>query len=368
MKDFRFEHVFFGIYHSMPNRININIDEMGKFLDEGLSVDQIAKLFKVSPDLIRNRIKVNNLQSRYIYKRRPFFSKEVRYKISRKRKDYLRENPDKHVWKRSCKFKSTPCEKVKAYLKELGVYFIEEYSPNLEGRNFSIDIAFPDKMIALEINGNQHYNSDGTLKPYYQEREEVLIRGGWTVYQIPSKSCFNQGKWGEFIDKIEKSESKIEFDYFNYTPRKTTRKVCDCGKIANYNRKKCPDCISIKRIKRNNYSTKPQKVKRNDHFTKPPRAKRNAKKCVDCSKSISKASTRCKRCAGKIFSPKKVENRPDKNRLHYLLWAIPTQEIGKLYGVSDNAIAKWSRILGLTKPPRGYWRLLETNKIIDYQI
>lgn len=93
--------------------------------------------------------------------------------MSIKRKKYLNENPDKHVWKRSTKFKSVPSENLKSYLRSLDIEFVEEYNP-LADRFFSIDIAFPNLMIGIEINGNQHYNKDGTLSSYYQERNDLI--------------------------------------------------------------------------------------------------------------------------------------------------------------------------------------------------
>jgi very-short-patch-repair endonuclease len=110
-------------------------------------------------------------------------SKETRMKISASRKKYLRENPDKHIWKRADKFKSSPCEKVKEYLRNKNIKFVEEWQP-LKDRFFSVDIAFPDIMLAVEINGNQHYNSDGTLGEYYQERHDLIEAAGWKVIEL----------------------------------------------------------------------------------------------------------------------------------------------------------------------------------------
>ena len=42
---------------------------------------------------------------------------------------------------------------------------------------------------------------------------------------------------------------------------------------------------------------------------------------------------------------------------------MPTVEISKLLGVSDVAIGKRCKVRGLTKPPVGYWRKFETNKL-----
>jgi hypothetical protein len=45
-----------------------------------------------------------------------------------------------------------------------------------------------------------------------------------------------------------------------------------------------------------------------------------------------------------------------------MLWETPTQQIAKLYGVSDKAVEKWAKIYGINKPPRGYWAKLKSGK------
>jgi hypothetical protein len=45
-----------------------------------------------------------------------------------------------------------------------------------------------------------------------------------------------------------------------------------------------------------------------------------------------------------------------------MLWERPTSEIAKNLGVSDKAIEKHSKKLGLKKPPRGYWAKIQAGK------
>ena len=95
----------------------------------------------------------------------------------------------------------------------------------------------PDKMIAIEINGNQHYERDGTLKPYYQERHNLLESKGWIVYEIHYSSCFNLEKWVDFVNCIRDIDTKVNFDYFNYKPKvnnpKLKEKKCECGEYIS---------------------------------------------------------------------------------------------------------------------------------------
>lgn len=116
-------------------------------------------------------------------------SPEAREKISIGRKKWLAKNPDKHPWKNNSKFISEPCERLKAFLQEEGILFVEEYVP-LNDRGFSIDIAFPDIKLGIEVNGNQHYNKDGTLRSYYQERHNLIVKNGWNLIEMHYSDCF----------------------------------------------------------------------------------------------------------------------------------------------------------------------------------
>jgi len=46
---------------------------------------------------------------------------------------------------------------------------------------------------------------------------------------------------------------------------------------------------------------------------------------------------------------------PEKEHLAKLLWEKPSTLIAAELGVSDTAVKKHCRQLGITKPPRGYW-------------
>lgn len=158
---------------------------------------------------------------------------------SESRKRYLRENPDQHPWKKSDKFMSKPCEYLKNKLRDANISFVEEYSP-LEERHYSVDICFPDEMIAIEVNGNQHYNNDGLLTPYYQERHDMIEAAGWkvielhysTVYSIDILSILNfdyrNKDYTDFISKNKRRPRKCS----KYTSKEYHQKVRDAHKEA----------------------------------------------------------------------------------------------------------------------------------------
>ena len=138
-------------------------------------------------------------------------TQETKDKISEKRKEFLKNNPDKHPWKKNEKFKSIPCEKVKQYLIQKNIVFVSEWQP-LNNRLYSIDIAFPDIKLGIEINGNQHYNNDGTLKEYYQKRHDEITLAGWTLIELHYSIAWNLEKLEKIIEIKEQPNYKIYFE------------------------------------------------------------------------------------------------------------------------------------------------------------
>lgn len=57
---------------------------------------------------------------------------------------------------------------------------------------------------------------------------------------------------------------------------------------------------------------------------------------------------------GERISCRKVK-RPSREELDKLLWEMPMTDIGKNFGVSDRAVAKWAKSYNLEKPKAGYW-------------
>ena len=117
-------------------------------------------------------------------------SEKTKKILSEKRKKWLLDHKDQHVWRRDSKFLSVPCENLKQYLKDKAINFVEEYEP-FDDINYCVDIAWPDEKIAIEVNGNQHYNKDGSLSKYYQKRHNLFENRGWKVFEIHYSKCFN---------------------------------------------------------------------------------------------------------------------------------------------------------------------------------
>lgn len=67
--------------------------------------------------------------------------------------------------------------------------------------------------------------------------------------------------------------------------------------------------------------------------------------CIDCGKLIPTAKAeRCELCARKAS---RTVSRPNRNELKKLIRTLPFTQIGKQYGVTDNAIRKWCLVENL---------------------
>ena len=80
--------------------------------------------------------------------------------------------------------------------------------------------------------------------------------------------------------------------------------------------------------------------------------------CSICDKELKYGSSICRKCYG--INIRKFN--PEKEELERLVWEMPSTKVAEIYGVSDSAIGKRCRVLGINKPPRGYWAKLYYNK------
>lgn len=165
---------------------------------------------------------------------------EEKQKISNRRKEFLKNHPDEHPWKKSDKFKSKPCEHLKEILRK-DFNFEEEYTDTRWEHSYSLDIAFLDKKIAIEVNGNQHYNNDGTLTDYYQKRHDYLESKGWIIIELHYAACYKNDKIIEVKDaiinckNIDLEEHKLLFENKQKTKKEKYIKKYNWEEIDNIN-------------------------------------------------------------------------------------------------------------------------------------
>lgn len=71
--------------------------------------------------------------------------------------------------------------------------------------------------------------------------------------------------------------------------------------------------------------------------------------CVDCGAGISKTATRCKSCSTKMRYQDSTKNNLSREELKDLIRTKSFLELGKKFGVSDNAIRKWCDAMSLPR-------------------
>lgn len=86
--------------------------------------------------------------------------------------------------------KSKCCENFKQYLKNNNIDFVEEYCPYPNERLYSLDIAWPDEKIAIEINGSQHYDNKGNLNQATLDKQKFFEDHEWKIIQIYYRWCY----------------------------------------------------------------------------------------------------------------------------------------------------------------------------------
>lgn len=82
----------------------------------------------------------------------------------------------------------------------------------------------------------------------------------------------------------------------------------------------------------------------------------NKNKCVDCEVEISAKATRCRPChlINARVAKGPTPERPSAEELEKLLWDTNFTEVGRKFGVSDNAVRKWCLNYGMSNKAADY--------------
>lgn len=86
--------------------------------------------------------------------------------------------------------------------------------------------------------------------------------------------------------------------------------------------------------------------------------------CKSCKKSfvVTKVSDQIY-CSNRCFHDTRILTSPTREELEALVWSMPTVKVAEILGISDVAVAKRCKKLGIDKPPRGYWAKMTAGKI-----
>jgi len=196
--------------HIKLDNLNLKNDIINDYTNNFLTYDELNVKYGLSHNTLSKflkDVKVDKIEKNIKRKKVFKHTENTKKLISDKRKKWLENNPEKHVWKRSNKFKSEPCEHLKKILKENKFDFLSEYTV-ISGYYYSVDIVFPNVKIGLEINGNQHYNNDKTLKKYYLDRKNIIEKQGWKLYDIHYSKVYDDLFVKSLIDSLNENNLK----------------------------------------------------------------------------------------------------------------------------------------------------------------
>lgn len=127
-------------------------------------------------------------------------SDEMKKHLSQKRKEYLNKNKDKHNWSVYHNQETEPERIFREVLETIkDIQFYQYYIPEEADRFYELDFSIPELKIDFEVNGQQHYDEEGNLATYYQERHDYLEDLGWKVIEIHYSLCYNKERIKEII-------------------------------------------------------------------------------------------------------------------------------------------------------------------------
>ena len=237
------------------------------YVSKLLSMKQLSEKYKVSSSflfgLLGDKTRSKKESSIISHKKSPRkLTETTKSKISSSIKEYLNKNPEKRKWIEN---ESKPSLVFKKLLFDNNISYVEEYRP-LEDRFFSIDIAFPDRKIGIEINGQQHYDIEDNLKDYYKKRHDLIESSGWTLYEIKSNLIFKSDFIDEFIFHLK---NNFDFGYKDYKDFLVVKRenTCRCNLRITRNAKFCVTCFRENRLSFSEIESRLDLIKEVD-FTK----------------------------------------------------------------------------------------------------
>lgn len=79
--------------------------------------------------------------------------------------------------------------------------------------------------------------------------------------------------------------------------------------------------------------------------------------CLQCGNTFTTTRKTAVTCSNKCSGQVRRKFEITSEELSRLVWEMPTVQVAHLCGVTDKAVEKRCRLLGINKPPRGYWAI-----------
>jgi hypothetical protein len=142
------------------------------------------------------------------------------------------------------------------------------------------------------------------------------------------------------------------------------------GKGILYRNEQTPFRCYIAELLQDDYQVSTNHDRRtNQQESSPPHSSRRPKLVYREPRQVTKICIRCKKpftvpaahqdrrkhCSVLCCTLDRRLFEVTTEELYALVWSRPTTEVARLFGVSDKAIEKRCKRLGIPKPPRGYW-------------
>lgn len=265
--------------------------------NNGLSIRDLVDKYNVKSKVFLKKLigtKIRNVSEagKNAHKKKPYafkHSDETKQKLKEIRLAFMKEHPEQTAWRLSKKNISYPERCFLKYIQERGLDKTYEIIREKSFHPFYVDFAFVNIKLAIEIDGSQHNNED--RKKSDEKKDELLNSLGWKVIRITANVVMND--W-EQLDSI-----------FNQ----------DFDTIEN--------------------------VTRFGIFTEIKHYQKVEREANGRSKKQNESDMKQRKC-----------ERPSREEFEKLINENSFCEVGRMFGVSDNAIRKWCKGYGLEIPKK----------------